>query len=87
MGAELVTHIYSCLFFLEVRVCDHWTCTACFFSFLNVATSAAIIITVIVSRVFYATLGILDVKTSRVEMFRSIFALNANTGVNVSIRE
>lgn len=73
MGAELVIHIYSCLVFWRfVSVITGRPAFLFFFKcWLN--TSAAIIVTVIVFRVFYATLGILDVKTSRVKMFRSKF--------------
>lgn len=67
MGAELVIHIYSCLVFWRfVSVITGRARPAFLFFKCWLNTSAAILITAIVSRVFYATLGILDVKTSRV---------------------
>lgn len=67
MGADLVIHIYSCLVFSRfVSVITEHARPAFFFFKCWLNTSAAIIITVIVFHVFYATLAILDVKTSRV---------------------
>lgn len=67
MGAKLVIHIYSCLVFWRF-VCVITGCARPAFFLIKcwLNTSAAILSTVVVFHVFYATLGILDVKTSRV---------------------